>query len=204
MSIGFGDSLLTFLLSEAMMFFAGILLIGSILIIVRSREASLRRTCGIFICICAVLYLIAILALSFLFSSKPKAEPEPAPPSGISVDIDTESDNTGTRISGCFTATVRDTIPDYVSDDTTPQIGILTLYQDAPFTAYLGKELCETLEAGQTYVFSIETINVGVSITEIHKMSLPVILYTFNVRITDTRPAQEHELGTDSLTLTYE
>jgi len=204
MSIGLGDSLLTFLLSEEMLFFAGILLIGSILIIVKSKEPSLRRTCGIFICICAILYLITILALSFLFSSKPKAEPEPEPLPGITAETETESGKTGTRISGCFTAAVRDIIPDYVSDDTTPQIGVLTLYQDTPFTAYLGKELCETLEHGQSYVFSIEPINVDVSITDIHKMSLPVLLYTFSVRIMDARPAQEHELGTNSLMLTYE
>lgn len=58
-------------------------------------------------------------------------------------------------IRGSFTAMVRDVIPDYVSDDTTPQVAVVTLFQEEPFTVYVGEENGRMLEAGQIYTFEV-------------------------------------------------
>jgi len=58
-------------------------------------------------------------------------------------------------ISGQFTATVRATLPDYGVDGA-HRYAVVTLFQGAPFTIYLGSELTSQVEIGETYVFELE------------------------------------------------
>lgn len=115
-----------------------------------------------------------------------------------------EQTESKTQISGSFTATVRDIIPDYVLDDTTPLMGVLTLFQDTPFTVYLGENLVSKVEIGETYVFTIETVSVEDSVDEVMSMSVPSLFYTYGLKIVDVRPAEESETGLDSLGLSFE
>lgn len=115
-----------------------------------------------------------------------------------------EQTESKTQISGSFTATVRDIIPDYVLDDTTPLMGVLTLFQDSPFTVYLGENLVSKVEIGETYVFTIETVSVEDSVDEVMSMSVPSLFYTYGLKIVDVRPAEESETGLDSLGLSFE
>lgn len=62
----------------------------------------------------------------------PDPDPQPAPAESCT-------------IGGSFTATVRDVIPDYCLDDTTPLVAVVTEFQSQPFTVYVGEELGKKL-----------------------------------------------------------
>ena len=65
-------------------------------------------------------------------------------------------ENTSVKVSGDFTATVRELIPDYVYDSETPRAAVVTLFQDGPFVLRLNEELCSKLEEGEAYTFIID------------------------------------------------
>ena len=105
------------------------------------------------------------------------------------------------KLKGNFTATVRALIPDYVSDDQTPRIAVVTLFQSTPFTIYSGS-FTERLKVGETYVFEIKEKTVEVS-TEEYERNFPapegMLLW-----VSDFREAEESDCGLDSVHLEYE
>ena len=64
------------------------------------------------------------------------------------------------QLEGSFLATVRGVIPDYVLDDSTPLIAILTTFQSGPFLALVGEEAAQ-LEVGESYIFQIAATEIG-------------------------------------------
>lgn len=121
---------------------------------------------------------------------------------------DTEAPATPTcTISGSFTATFRDMIPDYCLDDVTPCVAVLSDFQSYPYTVFVGEalgvKLDKELEPGEVYVFSIEPITVNYSKEELEGLYTSSLAWeTPGFRITDVRPAEENELGLSSLYLT--
>lgn len=116
-------------------------------------------------------------------------------------------DNTCT-ISGSFTVYVRDVMPDYIEDDTTPNIAVVTEFQESPFTVYvgekIGKELIANQNATNAYVFTIEPICVKGNKDDIQNMKLSSIVWEYPIKITECRVAKEDEIGMDSLQLSFE
>lgn len=70
------------------------------------------------------------------------------------------AENAHAQVEGAFRATVRGVIPDYVLDETTPQIAILTTFQSGPFLATVG-EAADQLEVGESYIFQITAADIG-------------------------------------------
>ncbi len=109
------------------------------------------------------------------------------------------------KISGSFIVTIRGIIPDYCFDDSTPSVAIVTLFQDKPFTVYLGEDLVSKVEVGKRYVFTIETKEIGTILKEKLKESiLPIIaLEEYKARVIDIRLAKDDEGGVVSTFLKY-
>ena len=74
---------------------------------------------------CLLLLLAVLLLCSCGVQDTPAPDPQPAPAESCT-------------IGGSFTATVRDVIPDYCLDDTTPLVAVVTEFQSQPFTVYVG------------------------------------------------------------------
>lgn len=110
-----------------------------------------------------------------------------------------------TTISGSFTVTVRDVIPDYTLSDDVPTVAVVTQFQSSPFTLYVGEEIGRELEIGKTYVFTIEPREVDYSKEVLKSLSLASLVWEIpGFKIVDFRLAEEHETGVDSLNLTIE
>ena len=60
------------------------------------------------------------------------------------------------RISGGFEALVREKIPGYMLDESTPTAVVVTMFQSGPTVLNLGAELAEQVEEGNWYYFTIE------------------------------------------------
>lgn len=122
----------------------------------------------------------------------------------ISTETSTENNTVSTTISGEFTVSVRDVIPDYSYDSTTPLVALVTQYQSYPFTMFVGEEIGAQLEPGNTYVFSVEPFTVDYPAEELQQMSLSSMVWEFDeFLITEFRLAEENELGMDSLSLSF-
>ena len=119
---------------------------------------------------------------------------------------DTESVVEKTTISGSFTVSVRDVIPDYVLDGETPSVAVVTQFQCRPFTLYVGDDIGSKLEEGRQYVFTIEPFTVEYPGKEfIRLMDISSMANEFpGFRIIDFRFAEEGETGMGSLYLTIE
>jgi len=116
-----------------------------------------------------------------------------------------EPDMVRVKLKGTFTATVRTLSPDYVSDDTTPLMAVVTLFQSTPFTIYTGN-FTEQLEAGETYVFEIEEQVVEIPLSE-YEIGCPdpeVVIPQYNLRLSGFRESVESDWGLDSVHLVYE
>ena len=82
-------------------------------------------------------------------------------------DIEIELDNSfeeakQVTIEGSFAALVRDKMPNYVLDDTTPNTLVVTMFQDGPFVVsdMIG-DLVEEVEVGKVYIFEIQPKVIG-------------------------------------------
>ncbi len=110
-----------------------------------------------------------------------------------------EKDSAGSAvIRGSFTAMVRDVIPDYVSDDTTPRVAVVTLFQEEPFTVWVGEENGRKLKGGQMYTFELaETKVEGVKASEMEQAYLEPVtaISRYQLKIDSIRPAAEEEWG---------
>ena len=103
------------------------------------------------------------------------------------------------RIGGSFTATVRSLIPDYVTDSTTPQVAVVTLFQSGPFALHVG-DLAEQLEPGMSYVFTVEEKQVEMTGAEYAEGAgfAEEMISRYRLRISDVRLAEENETGLDA------
>ncbi len=119
------------------------------------------------------------------------------------------SPNTVTvKVKGEFTATVRELIPDYETDDETPYMAVVTLFQSTPFTIYTG-ELTKHLEAGETYVFEVEMSRYDIITRQEYESGTllnPEVAFSMypSLYISNFRPAEESDWGLDSVHLAYE
>lgn len=119
----------------------------------------------------------------------------------------TEAPTTPTcTVSGSFTATLRDVIPDYCLDDVTPCVALVSDFQSYPYTVFVGEELGAELDKQpqpEVYVFSIDPVTVNCSKEELDSLYTSSLVWEIpGLRITDVRPAEENELGLNSLQLT--
>lgn len=65
-------------------------------------------------------------------------------------------------VAGTFTATVRSLIPNYVLDNSTPMMAVVTTFQAEPFILYT-RDQTSALTVGETYVFTVESAQVEIS-----------------------------------------
>ncbi len=112
------------------------------------------------------------------------------------------------KVTGEFTATVRSLIPDYETDDETPRMAVVTLFQSTPFTIYTG-ELTKHLEAGETYVFEVEMSRYDIIARKEYEsgtlLKPEVVFFMYpSLYISNFRPAEESDWGLDSVHLAYE
>lgn len=108
-------------------------------------------------------------------------------------------------VSGSFTVSVQDVIPDKSLNDTTPSVAVVAEFQSYPFTIFVGEEIGRQLKAGEVYVFTIEPVTVEYSKEYLESLSLSSLVWELNgLKITDFRLATEDELGLASLCLTIE
>ena len=109
-------------------------------------------------------------------------------------------------MKGDFTATVRAMIPDYVLDDKSPRMAVVTLFQSSPFVLYVG-DLGEQLEVGETYVFEIKPEEHLEIPMEEYVSGYPdpeIDIIRYNIQVSGFREAREEEYGLESNHLVYE
>lgn len=108
-------------------------------------------------------------------------------------------------ISGSFTAMVQLLMPDYVMDDTTPAIAIVTGFQSPPFVLYLGKDLISQVEVGKCYKFEI--LDKEVMLTqeqfETVSMSPEVVIPLYNLKIASIVEVEGNGIDTEGLSFQY-
>lgn len=110
------------------------------------------------------------------------------------------------KLTGSFAVTVRELIPDYCLDDVTPTVAVVTCFQDAPFTLYVGEEMASQMTVGERYVFEIEETDLGEiprDMPERYPASPEAVISMFHVKIANIRPAEDEEWGLDSIRLAY-
>lgn len=118
-------------------------------------------------------------------------------------DTPPPSEDTGlteVNISGYFTATVRDVIPDYTFDDSTPMVAVVTCFQSTPFTVWLGEELASQVKVGETYNFEIIEKEITMDQESVGK-ALPspeTAIPLYNLRIASVSIAGEEDYGLDT------
>lgn len=110
------------------------------------------------------------------------------------------------KLQGSFVVKVRDVIPNYCLDEVTPQIAVVTCFQEGPFLINLGEEMASQLTVGELYVFEIEEMDVGIISKEAATTYPPgpaVSIARYNLRIANIRIAEQDEGGLESINLRY-
>ena len=104
-------------------------------------------------------------------------------------------------ISGSFTATVQFLIPDYVLDDITPSVAVVTSFQSHPFTVYLGKDLASQVKVGESYKFEIEEKNVSLTQEQFQTASTApeVVIPLYNLQVISAVEVKENGVDTEGL-----
>lgn len=111
------------------------------------------------------------------------------------------------KITGGFSATVRDTLPDYCFDSETPSVAVVTLFQDGPFVLDVGQEIAKQLEVGKTYYFEVVDQEIDDLTKEEYNRGYadPVtVMRKYHVGIADVREPAEDELGLECVKLNFE
>lgn len=108
-------------------------------------------------------------------------------------------------VAGTFTATVRSLIPNYVLDDSTPMMAVVTTFQSTPFILYT-RDQTSALTAGETYIFTVESAQVEISKAEYEKgvpnPATADALYG-GLHVFYIAPAGEEDVGLDSVHLEF-
>ena len=102
-------------------------------------------------------------------------------------------------MTGYFVATVRGVIPDYVLDDKTPSVAVVTLFQDIPFAVRLGPDIAARVRVGETYCFFIEDRTVDLTGYPDPDVLLDpaTALRLAGIRVAEVQPAEEGDGGLD-------
>ena len=99
-------------------------------------------------------------------------------------------------IRGSFVATVRQLLPDYVMDDTTPAVALVTQFQDTPFTVQLGPDLIKQVEEGKAYTFTIQDTEVDLTQYPNPDFMLdPAVFMAMNIKIKVSEIAPAESAG---------
>ena len=153
------------------------------------------------------LFFIFILSVMLLCACIEQKHTQTEPSTDLQTQSELQPENNSCTISGSFTVSVREVIPDYCLDDSTPNVAVVTEFQSYPFTLFVGEEVGRELfnkQSSGPYVFTIEPIKVNRSKDEVKNMNLSSIVWEFPIKITKCRLAEENELGLESLQLTIE
>lgn len=109
------------------------------------------------------------------------------------------------KVSGSFTVTVRELIPDYLADSITPRAAVVTFFQDGPFVLKLDEAICQELAAGEAFTFLVEEQKVDLPENELGDGGYVSqdALFLRHIAVTGVRAATEEELGLDGWRVTY-
>ena len=119
----------------------------------------------------------------------------------------TSKEKVQAKITGDFVVMVRDIIPDYCLDNTRPTVVVVTLFQDSPFTIYVGEEMASQLEINELYNFKIEEQEIGMIDKESFdkdKLDPKIVLPLYDLKIKSIEKVTIDEYGLDSINLIYE
>ncbi len=107
-------------------------------------------------------------------------------------------------VAGTFTATVRSLIPNYVLDDKTPMMAVVTTFQSTPFILYT-RDQTNALTVGKTYVFTVESAQAEISKAEYEKgVPNPATANAgYGLNVLSVKPAGEEDVGLDSVHLKF-
>ena len=109
------------------------------------------------------------------------------------------------KISGSFTVTVRNILPDYLLDDSTPSVAVVTPYQSNLFALDVSYEIASQLEVGKTYVFTVKPVFADYSVDMLHGLGTAALFALIPaLEVDNFRLADENEIGLYSLQLTIE
>ena len=123
----------------------------------------------------------------------------------LSEELESANKTVTAKVTGGFVATVRYTIPDYVLNDITDRIAILTRFQMEPFMLYLDEDIIAKLETGKTYYFEVDDTTVGeIPVAEFDKGYYYIEQGSYRLNIKSVREPKENEEGVNSPQLRYE
>lgn len=139
---------------------------------------------------CILLFLVIFATMSMSACSKQDTEIDKTKEliTTEQEEMNTQPNDIKTTVSGSFTVGVRDVIPDYCSDNVTPNVAVVTEFQSYPFTIFVGEEIGSQLEAGEIYVFTIKPIVVDYPKEYLEGMNLSSLVWELpDFEITDFR-----------------
>lgn len=108
-------------------------------------------------------------------------------------------------VSGSFTVTVRELIPDYLADSETPRAAVVTFFQNGPFVLKLDESICKELETGETYTFTVDAQDVVLPQDMLGEEGLisPDTALLGKISVTGFHKAEEEELGLSGWNVYY-
>jgi hypothetical protein len=116
-----------------------------------------------------------------------------------------QSTSKAAKVSGAFTVTVRQILPDYLLDDSTPSVAVVTPFQSNLFALDVSYEIASQLEVGKTYVFSVKPVFTDYSVDMLQGLGTAALFELIPaLEVADFRLADENEIGLNSHQLTIE
>lgn len=114
-------------------------------------------------------------------------------------------DSVFVTVSGSFTATVRELIPDYVTDSQTPRAAVVTFFQDGPFVLKLDEAICKELETGETYTFTVDAQEAVLlqDMLDDEGLVSPDTVLVGKISVTGFHKAEEEESGLSGWNVYY-
>ncbi len=118
-------------------------------------------------------------------------------------DLLSTTRETTMTISGTFTATVRQLIPDYVQSETENGAAVVTGFQSPPFVVRLGDDKIAQLKVGKTYKFEIVEAKVTTTKAQAEAVSTDpaVLIPMYNLRVSSVVETTENGLNANDLTI---
>ncbi len=118
-------------------------------------------------------------------------------------DLSNQDNSVNVKISGGFSATVRNKMPDYILDDETLNTVVLQWFQADMFIMNIGEDIVSDLEIGKTYYFELETVildkeTYGLNVYEVQKI-LNGNAGAYNwLKVASVRAPKDNEIGIES------